>query len=373
MGISVGVASPGTISSVGVNNGGSQGGYNPQGSNYSPQKSVSPISTYNPQNVATFNQQVPTTLTGLYSANNSMQNYLNNASAQDRAMQAQTQSLLQQVLAADRAAATPAPVLNYSQIMANAQAQASGANSAVNQLYNQQLNQYLQNEAAQKALAQQQNQLSVQSAQQSLANTQAQLGQQQQFTGQQTAMNLGNIANQQNYYQQNQGQQGEANMNALRQQLGQGNLGASGLGQQQEFQQNLTRQIQEGQQENQFEYQRNAQLLNESNTFANIAQSGKYAQQQEGTAESQANLSLNKFLQAAAYNQSQAEAYAKSWQQEAQITAAQNIASKQVAQFIDSYKNNPLLYSKAMSAYGNLLSGGGATSPLDLSRFAVNA
>lgn len=278
------------------------------------------------------------------------QNFLNQ-------QQAATQALLQQQNAYLRMQATPAPTLNYQSILANAQAQASSPDSAVNQLYQSRLNSYLQNAAAQQKLAQQQQQQTVSQAQSGLANTQAQLGQQQQYTGQQTALDLGNIQNQQTAYEANQGVQGEQSLAALRQQLGQSGTGASGIGQQQEFQQNLARQISEGQQESSFQYQRNTQLLSESNTFAQIAQAGKYAQTQEGEKESQANLDLNKFLQQAAYAQTQAETQLSQWQQNAQFAAAQNAAAQQVSAFINSYKNNPLLYSKAMQAYSGLTQG----------------
>lgn len=273
---------------------------------------------------------------------------------QQNATNASTQALLQQQNAYLRQQATPAPVLNYSSILANAQASAANPNSAVNQLYQSQLNSYLQNETAQQTLAQQQKQQSITQAQQGLANTQANLGQQQQYTGQQTALDMGNIANQQNAYQKEQGIQGEQNLSTLRQQLGQGGIGASGLGQQQEFQQNLGRQVSENAQENSFQYQRNTSLLGESNTFANIAQSGTYAQQQEAGQEGQANLDLSKFLQQAAYAKNQAESQLSQWQQSAQQSAASNAASQQVSQFINSYQNNPLLYSKAMEAYSGL-------------------
>lgn len=298
----------------------------------------------------------------LSSGSGSMQNYINQTQDflnQINSSQAATQSLLQQQNAYLRMQATPAPVLNYQGILANAQAQAANPNSAVNQLYQSQLNNYLQNAAAQQKLAQQQQQQSVTQAQQALANTQAQLGQAQQYTGQQTALDIGNIGNQQRAYEANQGLQGEQSLAALRQQLGQSGTGASGIGQQQEFQQNLARQIQEGQQESSFQYQRNTSLLGEQNTFAQIAQSGKYAQTQEGEKESQANLDLNKFLQQAAYFQTQAEAELSQWQQNAQFAAAQNAAAQQVSQFIQSYQNNPLLYNKAIQAYSGLTQGVG--------------
>lgn len=310
-------------------------------------------------------------LAGLTNSNQSLINSTNQGLQRDQALQQQTAGLLQQQNALLREQATPAPVLNYQSILSNAQAQANNPKSAVNQLYQSQLNKYLQNEAAQKTLAEQQKQLGVTQAQQGLANTQAQLGQQQQYTGEQTAMDLGNISNQQNAYQQTQGIQGEQNLSTLRQQLGQGNIGASGLGQQQEFMQNLTRQVQESQQENSFQYQRNTSLLNESNTFANIAQSGKYAQQEEAGKEGQANLDLSKFLQQAAYSENQSRVSLKQWQQNARTASAQNAAAQRVSQFIQSYRNNPTLYSKAMQAYSGLT---GAVSQPELPNLqSVNA
>lgn len=282
------------------------------------------------------------------------QQFVNNAQTQANQFSAQTQALLQQQNALLRQQATPAPVLNYGSILANAQAQQTNPNSAVNQLYQSQLNNYLQNEAAQQKIAQSQNQLSVQNAQQQLANTQAQLGQQQTFTGQQTAQDIGNIANQQKYYEQQQGIASEQNLNALRQQQGQGGLAGSGIAGQQEFMQNLGRQIQENQQNNQYAYQRNSDLLSEANTFADIAQSGKYAQQEESGQEGQANINLSEFLQQAAYAENQTRMSLGQWQQQAQMAAASNAAAQQVQQFIQSYQNNPLLYSKAMQAYSGL-------------------
>lgn len=277
---------------------------------------------------------------------------------QQQGLTSQTQALLQQQNALLKEQATPAPVLNYGAILANAQAQANKPNSAVNKLYTQQLNNYLQNAAAQQKLAQQQQQLSVTQAQQGLQNTQAQLGQQQQYTGQQTEMDLGNIANQQKFYEQQQGMQGEQNLNALRAQNGQAGLAGSGLGAQSEFTQNLGRQIQENQQTNQFQYQRNTDLLSEQNTFAQIAQSGKYAKQTEAGQEGQANIDLSKFLQQAAYAKNQSQQSLQQWRTQAETAAAQNAAAQQVSRFIQSYKSNPLLYSKAMQAYSGLTQGG---------------
>lgn len=272
-------------------------------------------------------------------------------------LDAGTQALIQAQNALLREQATPAPVLNYQGILSQAQAQQANPNSAVNQLYQSQLNNYLQNEAAQQQQAQQQQQLSIKTAQQQLQNTQAQLGQQQQYTGQQTGLQLGNIGVQQQQYQKQQGVTGEQNLASLRAQQGQSGLAGSGLAAGQEFQQNLARQISEGAQENQYQYQRNSALLNEQNTFAQIAQQGKYAQQAEAGQEGQANINLNKFLQQAAYSEQSARAQLSQWQQTAQMAAAQNAAAQQVSQFIQSYRNNPLLYSKAMQAYSPLAQG----------------
>lgn len=277
--------------------------------------------------------------------------------AQFNQLSSQTQSLLAQQNALLREQATPAPVLNYQRILANAQAQAANPNSASNQLYNKYLNNYLQNEAAQQGLAQSQFAQSQKMAQEALANTQANLGQQQQYVGQQTGLNLGNIQNQQTGYEATQGIQGEQNLSNLRSQQGQSGLTGSGMAQQQEFQQNLGRQVQETQQENTYQFQRNSELLSESNTFANIAQSGKYAQQQEAGQEGQAQLDLNKFLQQAAYAEQTARMDLSQWQQEAQFAEARNAAAQQVSSFIQSYQKNPLLYSKAMQAYSPLTQG----------------
>jgi len=308
------------------------------------------VANYNPASGSATGITVP----GSPSNQSNLFSSANQVLQQGDALSAQTQSLLQEQNALLREQATPAPVLNYQGILANAQAQAANPNSASNQLYNQYLNQYLQNEAAQQSLAQQQQQQTVTQAQQGLANTQANLGQQQQYTGQQAALNLGNISNQQTGYEQTQGIQGEQNLASLRAQQGQSGLAGSGMAQQQEFQQNLTRQVQESQQENTYQFQKNSELLSESNTFANIAQSGKYAQQQEAGQEGQAQLDLNKFLQQAAYAEQTARTELGQWQQQAQFAQAQNLAAQQVSSFIQSYQKNPLLYSKAMQAYSPL-------------------
>lgn len=319
------------------------------------------------QGVKSFTPQVTVDAQNQAQQNAQFQQYMNSQNA----LTGQTQALLQQQEALLREQATPAPVLDYGKILANAQAQQSNPNSSVNQLYNQQLNNYLQNEAAQQTLAQKQQQQSIQQAQQGLSNTQAQLGQQQQYTGQQTAMDLGNIANQQTAYLKEQGLQGTQNVENLRTQAGQSGIAGSGLAGQQEFTQNLGRQMQENQQTEQYQYQRNTSLLNESNTFAQIAQSGKYAQQQEAGQEGQANLNLSKFLQQSAYAEQQTRQQLGQWQQTAQQAAAQNAAAQQVSQFIQSYRNNPLLYSKAMQAYSGLT--GAQQQPSLPSLQAVNA
>jgi len=258
------------------------------------------------------------------------QQAVSSATSQAQQLEQQNQALLAEI-----ANKPVAPSLNFGAINANA---AAAAQSQVNPLYTQYLNQYLQQEAAVTQQQQSANTQAVQAAQSALANTQAQNTQQQQFTGANTALNLTNINQQAANREQNAGNQFDTQRAQLEAQIGQSNLGASGIGQQQIWTARNNANVAELQSQDTDQYNRNQQLLNESNTFAQIAQSNKYASTVEGQAESAANLKLSSYLQNAAYAQTQAEEQLTEWQQNALYAAQQQSVASQVAAQLQGLK-----------------------------------
>lgn len=308
--------------------------------------------TRNPQPGAVVNQQ------NLPNVDTSFSNPLSSQLASNQAGINQSQDqygkLLQQILATERSLSQKplAPTLDYNAIQANAKA---AATANVNPLYTQKLNEYLQNEAAAKTEQQNANQLAIQSAQSSLQNT---LGQNQIAQGtaeQKNALNVGNINQQESNYQTNQGTSFDMKRRALQESLGAGNLTASGVGQQQLWQAENLRHVEEAQQTGQFQYNRNMANLEKSNTFAQLAQSGEYAKTQEGQAEAKANFDLNSYLRQASYEEEKFREENEQ-QKQADILNQTNEASKQqVAQFVAQFKNNPAIYNAALNAYGGLM------------------
>jgi hypothetical protein len=262
--------------------------------------------------------------------------------------------LYQQILALEQANLPGvAPTLNLNALNAQAQAKAQGT---VNPLYSQYLNQYLQEEAANSQAAQAQNTLNLQQEQAGLQNTLAQNQLAQNYAGQQNALTQGNINTQSSNYQLNSGNAQTQKMTVLAQTEGQGGLGASGYGQQQLYQAENARNVADAQQQGQFQYQRNTNNLSTQDTFAQLAQSSKYATTAEGEQEAQTNFNLNDYLRQAAYNDSQYQQALQASQQQAITAATQQNEAQSVQQQLQALTGGAgKNYAAGETAYSNIL------------------
>lgn len=246
-----------------------------------------------------------------------------------------------------------APSLNLNSI--NAQAQASASNT-VNPLYTQYMNQYLQEEAANQQAAQAQNTLNLQGEQASLGNTLAQNQLAQNTAAGTNALTQGNINAQQQNYQLTTGDAQNQKLQAIGDSIGSGNLGASGLGQQQIYEAENARNVADAAQSGQFQYQRDTSNLSTQDTFAQLAQSSAYATTGEGEQEAQTNFNLNDYLRQAAYNDSQyTQALSASQQQAITATTQQNEATAVQQQLAALNPTGSKNYAAGESAYSNVL------------------
>lgn len=263
-------------------------------------------------------------------------------------------SLLKSIQAEEQANA-PGVATSLNLNALNAQAQSSAQNS-VNPLYTQYLNQYLQQEAANQQAAQSQTQLNLQGEQSGLANTLAQNTLAQNQAANTNSLTQGNINVQQQNYQLTSGNAQNQKLSAIQQSIGSGNLGASGLGQQQIYEAENAKNTADAAQGGQFQYQRDTSNLSTADTFAQLSQSSNYAQTQEGQQEAQTNFNLNDYLRQAAYNDSQYRQTLAASQQQAITAQTQQLEAQQIQQAIAAA--NPTgskNYAASESAYSNLL------------------
>lgn len=314
------------------------------------------VSGANPQQTVPSTLQGGTTANQFPSATQAVQSSQANLAAGNSAID-NSQAILQSIAAMEKANA-PGVALTSGQLNLNAlQAQAqSSAQNTVNPLYTQYLNQYLQQENANSQAAQAQNTLNIQGEQTGLQNTLGtnQLAQTQ--AANQNSLQQANINVQQQNYQLASGNAQTAKLQALSQQTGQGGLGASGLGQQQIYQAENTKNYSDAAQLGQFQYQRDAGNLSTQDTFDKLAQSSLYATTAEGQQEAQTNFNLNDYLRQAAYNDTQyQEALESSRQQAVTATTAQSLAS-QLQNAINSKGLSGKDYTATEAAYNNYLS-----------------
>ena len=290
---------------------------------------------------------------------NSSQNLLNNSGVNQAITQANNESasiaaLLKSIQAEVQADAPGQPVsLNLNQL--NSQAQANAANT-VNPLYTQYLNQYLQQEAANKQSAESQNALNIQGEQSALGNTLAQNQLAESAAANTNSLTQGNINVQQQNYELQSGNAEDAKIQAIGSAIGSGNLGASGLGQQQLYQAENAKNVADAAQRGAFQYQRDTSNLSTADTFAQLAQSSQYATTAEGQQEAQTNFNLNDYLRQAAYNDTQyQQALEASRQQALTSTTAQDEAQLVQQQISARTGVGSKNYAASESLYSNLL------------------
>jgi len=330
-----GTTTPGSIASVPLQGStGNNNTFNPQATTGIGIQGTAPVQGSNsatsvlqggvsPQLQALQNQ-----VAGNQSAINNDVNQTNNSSNQ-------ISSLLQSIQSEEQANVPGTPIsldVNALQGQANAAAQ-----NTVNPLYTQYMNQYLQEEAANQQAAQAQNTLNLQGEQSGLANT-LQTNQIGENTAAATnALTQGNIGVQQQNYQLQTGQAQNQKLAAIGSSIGSGNLGASGIGQQQLWQAENSRNIADAAQSGQFQYDRNSSNLSAEDTFAQLAQSSAYAQTAEGQQEAQTNFNLNDYLRQAAYNdQVLAPEMAETQEQLAQTATSNQLLATNVQNAINS-------------------------------------
>lgn len=246
---------------------------------------------------------------------------------------------LLKAIAAETAANAPgtAPTLDLNAIQSQA---SQAANNAVNPLYTNYLNQYLQGEAANQQAAQQQNTLNLSGEQNALSDTLAKNTLAQNQAGATNALTQGNInASQQNYELQS-GNAQNAKLQAIQANIGSGNLGGSGLGQQQIYNAENTRNAADAAQRGQFQYQRDTSNLSTQDTFAQLAQSSQQASTGEGLQEAQTNFNLNDYLRQAAQHDQAAEAQLEASRQQALTSAQQNSEAQLIQQQLNGLNLN---------------------------------
>jgi|ERR1035437_2335353 hypothetical protein len=293
-------------------------------------------------------------ISSMQASANASQNSINSSIAQNNSMSADIAALLKSIQAETLANAPGvAPSLDINALNAQAQSKAQGT---VNPLYTQYLNQYLQQESANKQAAQSQNTLNLQGEQSNLGNTLAQNTLAQGAAGRGNALTQGNINAQQTNYQLQSGNAQNSKMQAIESTVGSGNLSASGLGQQQVYQAENSRNAADAAQSGQFQYQRDTSNLSTQDTFAQLAQSSQYATTAEGQQEAQTNFNLNDYLRQAAYNDTQyRQANESSRQQALTATGQQNEAQLIQEQLSAANPTGSKNYAAGEAAYSNLL------------------
>lgn len=243
-------------------------------------------------------------------------------------------NLLQSIQSEEQANAPgTAASLNINALQASAN---QAAQNSVNPLYTQYLNQYMQESAAQQQAAQSQNTLNLQGEQTGLANTLNTNQLQSTEAANTNALTQGNINTQQQNYQLQTGNAQNAKMQAIQQSIGSGNLGASGLGQQQLYNAENSRNVADAAQSGQFQYQRDQGNLSTQDTFDQLALQSQQANTAEGQAESQTNFNLNDYLRQAAANDTAVQESLASSQQQAITAAEQNNLAQGVQGAINS-------------------------------------
>lgn len=263
-------------------------------------------------------------------------------------------SLDKQILAQEQANA-PGTAANINLNALNAQASGTAANT-VNPLYTQYLNQFLQEEAANQQAATAQNTMNIQGEQSSLGNTLAQNQLQENAAASTNALTQGNINAQQQNYQLQSGNAQNQKLQAIGQSIGSGNLGASGIGQQQIYQAENAKNTADAAQLGQFQYQRDTGNLSTQDTFAQLAQSSSYATTAEGQAETQTNFNLNDYLRQAANNDALYQQAAEGLHQTALSAQTWNTEANLIQQQIQAQTGgNGKNFAASEQAYGNLM------------------
>lgn len=282
-------------------------------------------------------------------------NTVNSIINQGNAQSAQIASLLKSIQQEEQANA-PGVATSLNLNALNAQAQ-SAASNTVNPLYTQYLNQYLQEEAANQQAAQSQNTLNIQQEQGGLTNTLQQNQLAQNAAANTNALTQGNVNVQQQNYELTAGNAQNQKLQAIEGGIGTGNLGSSGIGQQQIYNAENASNIANAAQRGEFQYQRDTSNLSAADTFAQLAQSSAYATTAEGQQEAQSNFNLNDYLRQAAYNDSQyRQSLAASQQQAITATTQQNEAQYIQQQIAAANPAGSKNYAASEQAYSNLLS-----------------
>lgn len=265
--------------------------------------------------------------------------------AQTAALIAQSNALLAQFKAQQSAIA---PDLNLGSVYNQAR---GSAESAVNPYYTKQLQDFQAQQAAEKATQQQQTQTNIQNLQQQLQDTL----QGNAITGARTTQDVATqeqqIAQKADRTQQDQGTQFDQARIAQAKQLASQGLTTSGLGQQQAFQSEAGRNLQETRQAQDVAQQNQAQELLKTRTFEDLARSGTLATQAETKGETQQNFDLNKYIQGQGFALNQQKDTLEQQRLSRVGQETQSQAKMLVNQFIQSIAD-PAQRQAAVQAYG---------------------
>lgn len=330
-------AGAGRISSVGNN-------YGTQGSSYSPQNASkkviqgsSPVlqSNYNPQVAATFNQQVPTRLSGMAT------NVANSAAGVSQA-QAAWEALLKSF---SQAPAQPAAA-NYDVAAANARARAA-AEGAQNPLYSKYLNQFLDNARLQQKQEQQKTDMINKELDQSLARTTADTATNKTRTTEDVSANMGQINTAADEFQTDSGTE-----NAIARIEEARNLAASGqtggLAAQQQETTQANRNTSEKRQEAQFQTKRDEQQIFKARTFEDLGKALTRKTEDTATGKKKAKFDLDvyisqygvgKDIKSSGYNVKAFADKNEQARQQAIAESQQEYARKNFEQFVSTLTN----------------------------------
>lgn len=274
MGITVGVANPGTISSVGVAKPGNITGVG----NAAP-GTISGVDVAHPGVLS--NLRTPPVV-------DPNQGYLQDAQRQFANQQSQIQSLL--------ASLRPAAPAKIDVAAINAQARKQ-AEESVNPLYTKRLNDMLSRLSVQRTRSQQDYEQGVQAIEQGLKQQQEANTLERGRTAEDVATNTGQINTAADQFQTQSGTAADEARLAEAAQLAQSGLTTSGVGQQQTQNAINQRNTNEAQQSQDFERQRTAQAVLKARTFEDLATSDLLSGQKAEQGKKSQKISLDRLIE----------------------------------------------------------------------------
>lgn len=197
------------------------------------------------------------------------------------------------------------PKLPSFDIMSNYNRARSQAEAAVNPLYDKYLNDFLAGQQVSKANKQQETGLAKEGISQELQRTLEGNTVNRTRTAEDTANAIGTLNTQEGNFQRDTGTQNDIDRRALAEGVAASGLTTSGIGQGQIYDQNNKRNLDEGQQVQEYANQRQAKKLFETRTFEDLARGDKEADQIATQKNKSADFDLEQYLDELATNETQ--------------------------------------------------------------------